>query len=146
MLECDENIKGKNYRALIELASKKCEKFAFVIRKDMLADEEVYMKYHRKFVRNIQDSFIEMKEQSEWEVNMLDEGTAYVYYYKLDDSSKRFLKRKSKSLFGWINGLPEDLTFYNGDKAWLACNSHEGYFYIDDYDSYEELLEALKSV
>ena len=42
MLETyEKDIIGEDYRSLIELASKKCDKFAFVLRRDMMADEEL---------------------------------------------------------------------------------------------------------
>lgn len=146
MLEYDKDIKGEDYRLLIEIAYEKCDKFAFVIRKDMMYDEKLAMKYYNKLLKDIKSSLIEVKEESQWAVNILLEATAYIYYYELNEQTKHFLQTKSNSLFGWMNGLPEDLMFYNGDKIWLACNSHESYFYIDEEDAQSKVFEILKKL
>jgi len=146
MVEYYTDIQGKDYRLLIELASQKCDKFAFVIRKDMMYDEELAMKHYNELLKDIKSSLIEVKEQSEWEVNSLLEATAYVYYYEFNEQTKQFLHTKSNSLFGWMNGLPEDLMFYNGDKIWLACNSHEGYFFINEVEEQSKVTEILKKL
>lgn len=143
----DKDIKGEDYRLLIELAMKRCDKFAFVKRRDMMADEKVAMKYHNKLVKVIQSSFIERKEQSEWEVTKLSEGTAYVFYYELNEQTKHFLQTKSNSLFGWISPLPEDLMFYSGNDVWLAGCSHESFFVIrEEFNEFDDLIKSTKSV
>ena len=69
MLETyDQDVIGEDYRSLIEMASKKCDKFALVIRKDMFINDEWAMKFYHKKLGDIQSSLIEMKEQSEWAV------------------------------------------------------------------------------
>lgn len=143
-----KDIKGEDYRSLIELASKKCDKFAFVKRRDMMADEALVMKIFNKLVEDIQDSFIEMKEQSEWETTRLLEATAYVFYYELNDQTKHFLQTKSNSLFEWISPyLPEDLMFYSGDDVWLAGCSHENFFVIsEEFYDYDDLIKSIKGV
>jgi hypothetical protein len=142
----DKDIKGENYRSLIELASKKCDKFAFVQRRDMMVDEIVAMKYHNKLVKDIKSSFIERKEQSEWAVTELLEATAYVYYYELNEQTKHFLQTISNSLFDWISPyLPEDLAFYSGDDVWLAGCSHEEFFIIiDEFNDFDDLIKSYK--
>lgn len=148
MLETyEKDVTGEDYRLLIELAFKKCDKFALVIRKDMFEEEEFVSKFYNKKLKDIQSSLIEMKEQSEWEVNKLLESTAYVYYYELNEETKKFLQTKSNSILGWINGLPEDLVFYSGDNVWLAANSHESYFLVNqELDNYEDLKKLLKNI
>jgi len=142
-----KDIKGEDYCSLIELASKKCDKFAFVKRRDMMADEALVMKIFNKLVEDIQDSFIEMQEQSEWETTRLLEATAYVFYYELNDQTKHFLQTKSNSLFGWISPyLPEDLMFYSGDDVWLAGCSHEQFFVVsENFKDFDDLIKSIKS-
>lgn len=143
----DKDIKGEDYRSLIELAMKKCDRFAFVIRRDMISDEKLAMKYHNKLVKDIQSSFIERKEQSEWVVTELLEATAYVFYYELNEQTKHFLQTKSNSLFDWISPLPEDLMFFSGDDVWLAGCSHERFFVVsEEFDDYDDLIKSIKSV
>ncbi len=143
----NKDIKGENYRSLIDLAMKKCDKFAFVKRRDMMADEKVAMRYHNKLVKDIQGSFIERKEQLEWEVTELLEATAYVFYYELNEQTKHFLQTKSNSLFEWISPyLPEDLMFFSGDDVWLAGCSHENFFVVsEEFNDFEDLIKAIKS-
>lgn len=150
MLEIDihKDITGDDYRTLIELAFNNCDKFAFVKRRDMMADERLAMRYHNEIVKDIENSLIEMKEQNEWEVTKLYDGTAYVFYYELNKQTKEFLQEKSDSLFGWLTPfLPEDLTFYNGNQLWLASCSHEKFFIIsNEFKGYEDFLKVLKNV
>ncbi|WP_066299170.1 hypothetical protein [Bacillus sp. FJAT-29937] len=142
----DKDIKGEDYRSLIELALKKCDTFAFVKRRDMMADEELAMEYHYKLVRNIQGSFFERKEQSEWEVTKLLEATAYVFYYELNEQTKHFLKTKSNSLFDWISPLPEDLMFFSGDDVWLAVCSHEHFFVVsEEFKDFDDVIKSIKN-
>lgn len=142
----DKDIKGEDYRSLIELALKKCDTFAFVKRRDMMADEELAMEYHYKLVRNIQGSFIERKEQSEWEVTKLLEATAYVFYYELNEQTKHFLQTKSNSLFDWISPLPEDLMFFSGDDVWLAVCSHEHFFVVsEEFKDFDDIIKSIKN-
>lgn len=70
MLELDihKDMTGDDYRSLIELAFHKYDKFAFVKRRDMMADEQLAMKYYNETVKDIENSLIEMKEQNEWEL------------------------------------------------------------------------------
>jgi hypothetical protein len=114
----------------------------------MMADEALVMKIFNKLVEDIQDSFIEMKEQSEWETTRLLEATAYVFYYELNDQTKHFLQTKSNSLFEWISPyLPEDLMFYSGDDVWLAGCSHENFFVIsEEFYDYDDLIKSIKGV
>lgn len=143
----DIDLKGDDYRSLIELASRKCDTFAFVVRKDMMADEKLAMKYHNEFVSEIQSSFIERKKQSEWAVTALYDSTAYVFYYELNEQTKLFLQRKSQALFDWISPLPEDLMFYKGEDVWLAGCSHEHFFVVsEEYRDFEDLMESIDRV
>ena len=140
----DKDVIGEDYRSLIELAFKKCDKFALVIQKGLFINDEWAMKFYNKNLGDIESSLIEMKEQSEWAVT-ITEGTANVYYYELNKQTKQFLQTKSNSLFGWIKGLPEDLMFFSGHKVWLAVNSHEEYFFLNkELDSDGELESLLK--
>ena len=58
----EKDVIGKEYQALIELASKKCDKFGLVVRKDMFENDEWAMKFYNNTLGDIQNSLIEMKE------------------------------------------------------------------------------------
>lgn len=147
MLEIQKDIDGQDYFKLIEYAMKHCNRFAIVERKDMMADEKGRMAYVNELVEDIQDSLIEIKEQSSWETNGLVDSMAYVFYYELNEKTKQFLQEKSQSLLSWISPyLPEDLMLYQDDSIWLACNAHEGYFYCqDDLLEYEDFKNLTQS-
>lgn len=85
-----EDIKGDDYQLLLDAALQKCNRFAFVKRKDLMADELVAMKKFRTLVKDILDSLIEVKEQSEWETAKLLESTAYVFFFELNEKTKDF--------------------------------------------------------
>ena len=60
-------------------------------------------------------------------------GTAYVYYFRLTNKTKQFLKRYSHSLFGLTRpDRPEDLMIYRGKECFLAVCSHESYFLVNE--------------
>lgn len=110
-----------------------------------MADEELAMAHFYKLVKVIEDSLIEMKEQSEWETTELLESTAYVFYYELNEKTKKFLLDKSNSLFEWMTLLPEDLMLYKDDEIWLAGCSHERWFVIkEDVNDFDEMIDFLK--
>lgn len=133
MLMIMENIKSKRYKQFIDLLSKHCNKFAFVENRQMMEIEEERLTYIDHLIEDIRDHFIKRKIQAEWETTRLSDSTAYVFYFKLNNATKLFLKEYSDSLFGWINPeLPEDLMFYQDDTCVLASCSHEGYFMVDE--------------
>lgn len=141
----EKDVKGKDYQDLIELAYTKCDKFALVIRRYLFVNDEWALKFYNKTLGDIQSSLIEMKEQSKWADTEILDDTANVYYYELNEQTKQFLKTKSKSLFGWLQELPEDLMFYSGDTVLLAVNSHESYFFVDEGLNDDEGLKSILS-
>lgn len=143
----NDDLKGQDYRFLLEVATQKCNRFAFVLRRDMMLDETVVIKHFNKFIDDIQDSFIEMKLQSEWGTTKLLDSEAYVYYFRLNEKTKHFLQTKSISLFGWLApNLPEDLMLYKDDQIWLASCSHERWFTCDlNVNSSDELINHLRA-
>lgn len=55
----NEDIKGEDYRLLIEVALDKCNRFAFVQRRDLMENENVAMEHFYKLVENNFDKLIE---------------------------------------------------------------------------------------
>jgi hypothetical protein len=133
MLMIYKDVKGKQYLKLIDLLSKKCNRFAFVENRQMMEIEEDRLAYVDNLISDIKEHLIERKVQREWATTKLGENTAYVYYFQLNNSTRAFLKERGKSLFGWISpDLPEDLMFYKDDQCLLAACSHEGFFMIEE--------------
>lgn len=133
MLMIRENVKGKRYKQLIDLLLKHCNRFAFVENREMMEIEEERLAYIDHLIADIQGHLIERKIQRKWETTKLSRGTAYVYYFQLNNVTRLFLKEHSHSLFDWISPeLPEDLMFYLNDQCILANCSHEGFFMVDE--------------
>lgn len=133
MLMIRKDVIGASYKNLITLLEKHCNRFAFVENRQMMENEEERLAYIDKLITGIEGYLIEKKIQREWETTVLGEGTAYVFYFELNNATSEFLKGQSNSLFEWITPeLPEDLMFYKNDKCLLAGCSHEGFFMVDE--------------
>lgn len=126
-----ENIKGKKYNQLINFLASHCDRFAFVENRQLMEIEEERLAYVEELIADIKEHLLERKVQREWETTKLGGATAYVYYFKMNNETKLFLRDHSNSLFGWTHDLPEDLMFYKKDKCLLAACSHEGFFLVD---------------
>ncbi|MFJ5764539.1 stage III sporulation protein AH [Lysinibacillus sp. NPDC093210] len=134
-----EKVEGKRYQHLIEFLATRCNRFAFVENRQLMDNEQLRLAFVDELIAEIKDQIIERKIQRQWETTVLGEGTAYVYYFHLNNVTTKFLKERSDSLFGWITpALPEDLMFYQDDQCLLAACSHEGFFRVDDkiWDSF----------
>jgi hypothetical protein len=133
MLMITENVKGKRYKQLIDMLSNHCDRFAFVERRQMMENEEERLAYIDNLINDIKEYLIERKIQRKWETTELGGGTAYVFYFQLNNATTKFLKKRCNSLFDWISPeLPEDLMFYQNDKCLLAGCSHEGFFMVEE--------------
>ncbi|MBP3953101.1 stage III sporulation protein AH [Bacillus suaedae] len=132
MLTIYKNIKGKQYKKLIDLLSRNCNRFAFVEDRRMMEIEEERLAFVDDMISDIKWNLIEKRIQREWETTRLSEDTAYVFYFHLNHATAEFLKERSHSLFDWIGELPEDLMFYQDEKCILAVCSHEEYFFVDE--------------
>jgi len=133
MIWVHKNIKGIRYKQLIDLLSRNCNRFAFVEDGRMMEFEKERLAYIDNLIIDIEEHLIERRIQKEWEVTRLSEDTAYVFYFKMNNATRDFLKERCHSLFDWINPeLPEDLMFYHNDKCILAVCSHEEYFVVEE--------------
>ena len=133
MLMITENVKGKRYKQLIDILSKQCNRFAFVENRQMMEIEEERLAYVDNLIVDIKGHLIERKIQRKWETTKLSSGTAYVFYFQMNNATRLFLKEYSNSLFDWISPeFPEDLMFYHNDRCILAVCSHEEYFMVDE--------------
>lgn len=133
MLMFTENVEGKRYKQLIDILSKHCNRFAFVENRQMMEIEEVRLAYIDNLITDIEGYLLERKIQREWETTKLAGGTAYVFYFHLNNTTSKFLKERCNSLFDWISPeLPEDLMFYHNEKCILAVCSHEEFFMVEE--------------
>ncbi|MFH0070360.1 hypothetical protein [Peribacillus sp. NPDC056705] len=72
----------------------------------------------KDFLKQLDSSLIEVKEESEW--------------------TKAIILDATNSLYDWeYPQLPEDLSFFKNGKEWLATNSHEQECYILTEDKNE---------
>jgi hypothetical protein len=68
-----------------------------------------------------------------------------VYYYRVNEDSKRLIKEAANSLYSWIPpDLPDDLTFYKQGKPWLTNTAHEEQSSIETEDEGE--IERIKNI
>ena len=133
MLMINKNVKGKQYKQLIDLLSRRCNRFAFVEDKRLMEFEKERLAYMDNLIMDIEEHLIERRIQKEWETTRLSKDTAYVYYFKMNNATRQFLKDQCHSLFDWMSPeLPEDLMFYHNDKCILAVCSHEKYFMVEE--------------
>ena len=133
MLMINKNVKGKQYKQLIDLLSMRCNRFAFVEGKRLMEFEKERLAYMDNLTLDIEEHLIERRIQKEWETTRLSEDTAYVYYFKMNNATRQFLKDQCHSLFDWMSPeRPEDLMFYHNDKCILAVCSHEKYFMVEE--------------
>lgn len=132
MLMIEKNVKGKGNKHLIDLMSRECNRFAFVENRQLMECKEERLTYVDNLISDIKHYLIERRIQQEWETTKLLEDTAYVFYFQLNNATRDFLKEQSNSLFEWIDGLPEDLMFYQNDKCMLAVCSHEKFFMVEE--------------
>lgn len=114
MVMITEDIKGKQYKQLIDILFKHTDTFAFVEDGRRMEFESDRLSYVNQLISDIKLHLIERKVQSRWETTRITDGIkAYVYYFRNNNATKLFLKEYSRSLFGWIGPeLPEDLMFY----------------------------------
>ncbi len=134
MISLTKNPQKKVYTDLIALAFDTCDTFHLVLRKDMGLSDAL-----TDFLKQLDGSLIEVKEESEWASNILADGeTAFVYYYHTNSSAKAIILNAANSLYDWVYPeLPEDLSFFKNGKEWLATNSHEQECYILTEDQNE---------
>ncbi|PQD93927.1 stage III sporulation protein AH [Pradoshia eiseniae] len=139
MLMINKNVKGKRYKQLIDLLLRNCDCFAFVADRQLMEFEKEYHAYMENVITDMEEHLIERRIQKEWETTRLSEDTAYVYYFKMNNATRQFLKDQCHSLFDWISPeRPEDLMFYHKDKCILAVCSHEKYYLVEEsvWDSF----------
>lgn len=143
MYTITEDPKGEVYNKLIDLAFESCDMFHLVIRKDMISNVKRGLKHYQPILNKLEQSLIEMKEESEWASTQLLHSTAFVYYYHTTEEAKKILKELSNSLYGWIAPhLPEDLAFFKKGKLWLVSSAHEEWSeLLSDEHEVERLLE-----
>ena len=133
MLEVQKDVIGEDYKKLINILSKHCNRFAFVENRQMMENEKKRLNHIDNITAKIKEYLIKTSIQGEWETTVLGAGNAYVFYFEMNDATSEFLKAKSNSLFGWsYPKLPEDLMFYQNKKCLLAACSHEKFFKVDE--------------
>lgn len=129
------DLQNELYYKFLDLAFDVCDQFMFIVRKGNSLNYKGL-----SLIVDLEDSFIEKKEQNEWIGTWSDEFVD-VYYYKTTDSAKKTLKKYSNSLHTWIHpDLPEDLCFVKRGKPWLINVSHEE---LSSVNANEEEIDAM---
>lgn len=133
-----EEPKEEVYSNLLDLAFEVCDEFQLILRRDM-----GNIRIFDPILAKLNESFKEMKLDSQWASNILeDDNYAEVYWYEANEQSKKVIKELADSLYAWkIPNLPEDLSFFKNNSAWLVNNAHEEEAYI-----FTENKEEIKKI
>lgn len=142
----DPNLEGEDYRKLIEIVSKYCNRFAFVVPLYEHLDENKRLKEIDDFIEPIQWFLIERKKQDYWlpkESYVTYVWGNLVYYFELNYYTKEFLKEKSDSLRGWSYPLPEDLMFFKDDQCLIGIETQRKHidFFVYENNLKKELIQ-----
>lgn len=112
--------KQENYKKLIDLAFKYCDKFAFIRHSQLF--------YHQTMdllLAELQEEFIESREQTEWP-GTISVPPATVYYFRTTNNAREIIQKACESLFDWkAPYLPDDLCFFRNGNEWLVNTAHE---------------------
>lgn len=130
-----------DYRVILKLASKYCDRAYMVVRPDIESSEAL-----EKFLESIQKKAIESAEESSWPGTTLLGGCASVKHYAVDSKLIEHLGQVANGFFDWMQPqLPEDLGFLKGNKEWLINTAHEKDLHIcvEDHER-EDVLKALE--
>ncbi|MEO1783390.1 hypothetical protein BAU18_003010 [Enterococcus diestrammenae] len=128
-----KNIKGNNYKKLLNWVSESSTVFSFVIRKDVGISENSIM-----LIERLTDFIIDSYPTNEWLSNEIVDSPimGHIYFYELNKTTKNILLEVSNSLFDWgddnLTDLPEDIAFYDEKRhPVLYVNGHENYAIVN---------------
>ncbi len=120
--------KDQAYEELVDLATKICNEFILVRRK-----EGNLSKSSESLLKELSNFLVEERKQQSWPGTRTD-GYAIVYYFKLNGITKEIIKKYAKGLYSWIEPmLLEDLCFLKDDRnPWIINIAHEQFSYIEN--------------
>lgn len=141
-------IKGKEYKKLIEYAYTKCDAVMFVIRKDLYAkekDKNIINNFNNMInsTSKLNDYLLKKRNGGNWVYSEVcaDDDLFQVHFYKFNLELKQFLLANN-SLYDWLHPLyPEDIAFFKNGYCWLYSVAHEGIceIYYETENEYNEL-------
>jgi hypothetical protein len=124
---------NQTYQDLLDLAFEICDEFILVVRPYAISNDNA-----RLLLTKLESSLLIIKKQNEWPGTLTRGAPAKVYYYRVNEESKRIIKEAANSLYSWIPPeLPDDLTFYKQGKPWLTNTAHEEQSSIETEDEQE---------
>lgn len=138
---------GEEYRKLLGLAVRFCEKFSLVLRQmESARGPRVQLQEEgRRVLESLAPSLLSKQEVYSWPGTNLFEPSspALLYTFRLSLESLEILTTTSKGLYDWQQPrLPEDPCFYlPGGEVWLATIAHEGDAFIRLTDEMKLLIE-----
>jgi len=115
------------YEALLDYVKDVCDSLHLVVRDDLDKSPSV-----EAFIEKARPHLIQEKRQNQWPgTSLCGNHTARVLYYRLTDTLINEISSQATSFFDWLHpALPEDLTFYKGEREVLITTAHEKELYI----------------
>jgi|WetSurMetagenome_2_1015567.scaffolds.fasta_scaffold47570_2 hypothetical protein len=124
---------NQTYQDLLDLAFEICDEFILVVGPHAVINDNA-----RLLLSKLETSLIKIQKQNEWPGTLTWGPPAKVYYYGVNEESKKIIKEAANSLYSWIPpDLPDDLTFYKQGKPWLTNTAHEEQSSIETEDEQE---------
>lgn len=131
--------KQENYKKLMDLAFKYCDKFAFIRHSQLFYHQTIDL-----LLAELQEEFIVSKEQTEWP-GTISVPPATVYYFETTDNAREIIQKACESLFDWkAPYLPDDLCFFRDGNEWLINTAHERFCAIKTDE--EEIINEIKKL
>lgn len=147
----EHDIINDDYRIALSLTlQKKCNYFEFCIRHDIDFKEDYTNSYNDQsyqLIEELSEFLVSKTKTNNWGTGMIlsREKMVDVYRYTLNSRSLSILLKYSNGISNWCGPkLPEDITFFQEDKIWMATIGHEieTFWFLTD-DEYTEIKEML---
>lgn len=117
------NPSGETYKKLIRLLCDQSDHFYFVVRKELKTEEQL-----APILQLFQPYLIDTYRTKQWAGTRTKGPAAAVYVMQANKHTRKLLQELADSLYSWIAPeLPEDLTFFKGNREWFSCTTHEKY-------------------
>jgi hypothetical protein len=124
---------NRTYQQLIDLAFEICDEFILVVGPHAVLNDNA-----RLLLSKLEPSLTKIQKQNEWPGTLTWGLPAKVYYYRVNEESKKIIKEAANSLYSWTPpDFPDDLTFFKKGKPWLTNTAHEEQSSIETEDEQE---------
>lgn len=127
-----DSIRGHTYAKLLDLALQyECDSFEICLRHDIDFKGDGTYSYSKdtyQLLIDLSEFLILKKETNNWATDTIisREKVATLYKYSFNLNTISIILKYSSQLNDWFGPkLPEDITFFQKEKIWLATIGHE---------------------